>query len=421
MARKVNKLTATMVAKTRTPGRYNDGDGLYLLVQSNDRASWVFRWRDRITGKLRDKGLGPIRDVALVQARAMAKLCREQVRAGLDPIGMVHEKRTADRLIIAKRQTFADCAEAYIDAHRGGWRNEKHIAQWTATLETYAAKLRPLSVADIDTGLVIACLEPIWKEKTETATRVRQRIEAVLGWATVRGYRTGDNPARWRGHLDTLLAKPNAIKNVEHMTALPHAEIGAFMVGLRNADGLGAKALELQILTAMRPGAVAGARWDEFDIAGKTWSIPAERMKTRKGHESGRTHTVPLSAPALALLASLECPKGALYAFPGTKRGTSITTAAMLKAARAVRPGVDSHGFRSTFRDWAAECTNYPRDLAEAALAHTLKDKTEAAYLRTKLVAKRIPLMAAWGKRCGQPDKKHDDGNVVIPIRRNAG
>lgn len=400
--RQSNRLTVLSVKKLTKPGRYNDGDGLYLFVQASGNRSWVFRWRDRVTGKLRDKGLGPVRIVTLSSARERASECRDIVWSGGDPIAASQERRSAARLAQAKRMTFAECCEKYIDAHRESWRNAKHAGQWTATLNTYAKTLLPLDVADIDTGLVVKCLEPIWKAKTETATRVRQRIESVLGWATVRGFRTGDNPARWRGHLDTLLPKPNAIKKVEHMAALPHGEINGFLQELRKSQGLGARALELQILTAMRPGAAAGARWEEIDLDAKLWTIPGERMKTRKGKEEEREHIVPLSEPALALMRSLV--RANDFVFPSARKNKPITTAAMLKATRAVRQDVDSHGFRSTFRDWGAECTNYPRDLLEAALAHTLKDKTEAAYLRSKLVVKRANLMEDWGRRCNQPD-----------------
>lgn len=415
MVRESNRLTALTVKRQQTPGRYSDGDGLYLFVQSNGSRSWVFRWRDRVTGKLRDKGLGPVRIVSLAQARIRAAECRETVWNGGDPIGAAQDVRQAARLAIAKRTTFAECCERYIEAHRDSWRNPKHAAQWEATLSTYAAPLMPLNVADVDTGLVIKCLEPIWKTKTETATRVRGRIEAVLGWATVRNLREGDNPARWRGHLDTLLPRPNAIRKVEHMTALPHTEINGFLTELRGSAGLAARALELQILTAMRPGAVAGARWAEFDLDAALWTIPGDRMKTRKGQESERTHVVPLSVAALAVLATL--PRDGEFLFPGGGKNPTITTAAMLKAARAVRGDVDSHGFRSTFRDWGAECTAYPRDLLESALAHTLQNKTEAAYLRTKLVAKRAQLMEDWGRRCNQQDPT---GANVTPIRKNS-
>lgn len=411
MARPINRLSATGVRKKTTPGRYADGAGLYLLVKGSGK-SWVFRWRDRITGKLRDKGLGPAWDVSLEEARERAARCRQQLRDEIDPIASVHDARIAARAERAKAVSFRFCVDAYLSAHSASWRNAKHAAQWRATLETYAIDLMSLPVAAIDIPHVLAALTPIWSTKTETATRVRQRIEAVLGWATVSGFRTGDNPAAWRDRLATVLASPSALKKVESMAALPHREIGDFMAKLRHAEGLGALALGLQIFTAMRPGAVATARWPEFDLTAKTWTIPGERMKTRLGKESAREHVVPLSAQALELLKRI--PRGDDdRVFPGVK-GASITTAAMLKAARAINPNIDAHGFRSTFRDWCADCTTYPRDLAEQALAHALKDKTEAAYLRTKMVEKRRALMNDWGKRCATPDQTTA---AVVPIR----
>lgn len=416
MVREVDKLDAITVKRATKPGRYGDGGGLYLLIQASGNKSWVFRWRDRVTSKLRDKGLGPAWDVTLAQARSKAAALREDVRDGRNPIDEARERLATQRLERARTVTFRYCVERYIAAHRDGWRNAKHAGQWSATLNTYADDLMPLPVERIDTAMVVKCLEPIWQTKTETATRVRQRIETVLGWATVREYRTGDNPARWRGHLDTLLQQPGTVRTVEHMAALPHAEIGAYMAALRASKGTGARALELQVLTAMRPGAVGAACWAEIDLDAATWTIPAERMKTRKGRESGREHVVPLSPAAVRLLKSL--PQSGAFVFPGAKQNDSVTTAAMLKAARSIRADVDSHGFRSTFRDWAAECTNYPRDLAEAALAHTLKDKTEAAYLRTKLIEKRRKLMNDWAKRCDQPDATTSN---VVPLRAEKG
>lgn len=392
-----NRLTAVVVKNRKAPGRYNDGGGLYLYVPAakfRGGKRWVFRWRDRTTGKLRDKGLGPVWDVSLEEARARAAACRRQLREGIDPIDSARQARTAAKLERARRLTFGQCCDKYMDAHRESWRNAKHAAQWESTLDTYCADLKPLPVAEIDTALVIKALEPIWTTKTETATRVRQRIEAVLDWATAREFRSGDNPARWRGHLDKLLAKPTRLKNVEHRAAIPYAEAGAFVGALRKQKGLGALALELQILTACRPGEVAAARWEEFDLDAATWTIPGERMK------AGKEHRVPLSAPAVAMLRRL--PRVNDYVFPGTKKDQPITTAAMLKALRTIRPGFDAHGFRSTFRDWAADQTAYPRDVAEAALAHAIQG-VEAVYRRTDLFNKRARLMADWARYCAKP------------------
>jgi len=395
-----NRLTAISVKNKSKPGRYGDGGGLYLLVKPNGK-SWVFRWRDRITGKLRDKGLGSAAGgwaVSLEEARQRAEVCRRQLRDGLDPIEVKRQSIADAKLERARQLTFGQCCTKYMDAHREGWRNAKHAAQWQSTLDTYAVSLQPLPVAAIDTALVIKALEPIWATKTETATRVRQRIEAVLDWATAREFRTGENPARWRGHLDKLLPKPAKLKNVTPRAALPYAEAGSFMAQLRIHGGLGARALELQILTACRPGEVAGAQWCEIDMDAATWTIPGVRMK------AGREHRVPLSPAAMKLLRTL--PRVGEFVFPGTKKGQPLTTAAMLKALRTVRDGFDAHGFRSTFRDWCADRTAYPGDIAEAALAHAIKDKTEAAYKRTDLFDKRARLMAEWAKFCAMPSAK---------------
>jgi integrase len=410
------KRLSTLAIKNAKPGRHADGGNLYLLVKPDGRKTWLFRYRDRLTSKLRDKGLGPAWDVGVTEARERASTLRQQLREGTDPIDSARDARQAAKMEHGKRLTFGQCAELYIAAHKNGWRNAKHTAQWSATLSTHAAVLTPLDVARIDTGTVLRCLEPIWVDKTETAARVRQRIEAVLGWATVRGLRTGDNPARWKGHLDKLLAQPTAIKTVTHMAALPHAQMGAFMVKLRAGEGLGAKALELSILGALRPGAAAGAKWSEIDLDSKLWTIPGERMKSRKGREESREHVVPLSDAALKLLRSI--PQVSEYVFPGHRNG-ALSTAAMLKAARAADPSITltSHGFRSTFKDWAAECTNHPGEVSEAALAHTVKNATEAAYRRTKLVERRAVLMKEWAAYCGTLPRT---GNVTA-IKRKAG
>lgn len=415
MPKIVKPLTPLGLRSKTKPGRYAAGGGLYLLVRPDGSRYWFFRWRDRITGKLRDKGLGPVREVELTAARESAKRCREQVRNGIDPIDSVHAARDAERLDRARRVTFGDCCTRYITAHKAGWRNAKHAAQWRSTLDTYAADLLPLPVDAIDTAHVLKVLEPIWATKTETATRVRQRIEAVLSWAAARKYRSGENPATWRGHLDKLLPKPAKLKDVQPRVALPYAEAADFMAALRSHDGFSARALELQILCASRPSEASGARWDEFDLDAATWTIPAERMKAH------REHRVPLSPAAVKLLRKL--PQVSEYVFPsgllrktatGKKEEQPITTAAMLKTLRSIRAGFDAHGFRSTFRDWCADSTAFPREIAEAALAHVLKDKTEAAYLRTDRFNKRRRLMDAWAKHCAAPVVARN----VTPIRR---
>lgn len=397
MARAINKLSNLRIKAIKNAGRYSDGDGLYYYVSKTGNRSWVFRYRDRVTGKLRDHGLGAARDVTLEQAREAARTARGELRSGVDPI----DTRKAQRLEATRRRlqavTFGQCTERYIDSHRAAWRNAKHAAQWRSTLDTYAAALLPRPVAEIDDSAVLGALEPIWASKTETATRLRQRIEAVLDWAAVRQYRRGDNPARWRGHLDHLLPTPSKLKPHQPRAALPYTEAPAFFKQLRGEAGLAPIALQLQILTATRPGEVVGARWEEFDMENLTWTIPGERMK------AGKAHRVPLSAQAVQLLEA--APRASELVFPG-RRANGMTTAALLKVLKALRPGLTVHGFRSTFRDWAADMTSFPREVAEQALAHSLQDKTEAAYRRTDLFNKRAQLMADWARFCTSPPRQ---------------
>ena len=380
------KLTAAFVIKKAEPGRYGDGGGLYLLVKPDGRKTWVFRWRDRVTGKLRDKGLGRYgkHDVSLAMARERAGKCRNMVWEGKDPIEEARLDLQEKKLAYAMRLTFKDCADRYIAAHRASWNNQKHADQWPSSLNNYASKLMPLPVCDIDTGLVLSCLEPIWKEKTVTATRVRQRIECVLDWATARKYRTGENPARWKGHLDKILPKPAKLKKIVHLAALPYSEVGTFMAKLRKKNTLAAKAFELQILTACRPGEVMGARWDEIDLQTKTWTIPGNRMK------AGKPHEVPLSPQALKLLKSL--PQVCEFVFPNTSLEKGLTTIGSIRLIKKLHPGVTAHGMRSTFRDWTADQTAFPREVCEHALAHQLKDGEEASYFRSTVFPKLVGL-----------------------------
>jgi len=389
--RDAGKLTALKVKSLRGAGRFNDGRGLYLVIRPDSRA-WVFRYRDRATSKLRDVGLGAAADVSLEAARAKRDELRAMLADGRDPMAERKAAKTARLLAAAKQMTFAQCCDAYIEAHAPGWRNAKHAAQWRTTLTNDAKLLSPLPVADITTDLVVKVLGDIWSTKTETATRLRQRIEAVLDWATVRKFRTGDNPARWRGHLDKLLASPTKIKKVEHQEAMPYSDLPGLMVELRKRVGLSPRLLELVILTAARVGEAAAARWSEFDLDAKVWTIPGERMK------AGREHRVALSADAVKLLRNLPRAAEAVYVFPGLKGKTHMNpeSARKLLQKDMERAGVTVHGFRSSFRDWAAERTSFAGDVIEAALAHALKDKTEAAYKRTDLFAKRAKLMEAW-------------------------
>jgi integrase len=297
---------------------------------------------------------------------------------------------------------FQKCAESYIEAHKAGWKNCKHAAQWSATLATYVYPIfGHLPVNDIDVALISNVLKPIWTTKTETASRLRGRVERILDWATVHNYRQGDNPARWRGHLDQLLPPRSRVQKVEHLAALPYAEIGQFMAELREQDSTSALSLEFLILTGTRTAEVIGATWSEIDLQAAVWTIPAERMKAQKEHR------VPLSKPALAILKRLHKHRAGDYAFPGQKTGQPLSNMALLRLLeRMGRPDLTVHGFRSTFRDWAAERTNFPREVAEQALAHSLPDKVEAAYRRGDLFDKRRQLMDAWARYCSQIEKQ---------------
>jgi integrase len=393
MARKIERLTALSVSKAKKRGYLADGGGLYLQVSLSGAKSWVFRYRDN--GHLREMGLGPVHTVSLAKARERARDCRGLRLNDVDPIAERQAGRLKAKLDASRAMTFKQCAEVYIAAHQASWKNKKHAAQWPSTLATYAYPIfGGLPVQSIDVGLVTKALEPIWNTKTETASRLRGRIETVLDWATARGYRQGDNPARWRGHLDKLLPGRAKVQKVEHHAALPYAEIGAFMSDLRDQGGTAALALEFLILTAARTGEVIGAQWAEIDLGAGVWTVPAERMK------AGKEHRVPLSKPALAALARLPRSDGTVHVFPGGKAGKPLSNMAMLKLLARMDRDLTVHGFRSTFRDWAAERTNFPREVAEQALAHSLTDKVEAAYRRGDLFEKRRQLIEAWGRIC---------------------
>ncbi len=397
MARQTERLNALTVSRIKKPGLHPDGAGLYLQISKSGAKSWLYRFM--LDGNARYMGLGSYPTVSLGEARAKADVARKLRSEGVDPIEARQEARAKARLDAAKAITFKDAAERYIAAHEPGWRNAKHAAQWRATLETYAHPiLGSLPVQAVDVGLVLKVLEPIWATKTETASRVRGRIEAVLDWAAARKYRHGDNPARWRGHLDKLLPKRSKVRKVRHHPALPYAEVGPFMEDLRQEQGTAARAFEFLILTACRTGEVIGARAREFDLKQKIWTVPPERTK------ASRAHRVPLSAPALALVEEViraaEDPDA--FVLPGIKEGRPLSNMAMLKLLdRMGRADLTAHGFRSTFRDWAAERTNYPREVAEMALGHAVGDKVEAAYRRGDLFEKRRRLMEEWAKFCG--------------------
>jgi len=388
--RALSRLNALTVGRLKAPGMYADGGGLYLQVSGTGTKSWIFRFA--MKGKEREMGLGPLHTIGLSDARAFAADARKLKLLGTDPIEARRAARDAKTLEDAKALTFKQAAAAYIKANKAGWKNDKHAAQWAATLATYAEPVfGGLPVADIDTGLILKALEPIWAEKSETASRLRGRIESVLDWATARGYRKGENPARWRGHLEKLLPARSRVHAVEHHAALPYSELAEFMKALQAQAGLGARALEFAILTAARTGEVIGATWDEIDLAAATWTIPKERMKAR------RDHRVFLSDGALAVLRPMLEIRTSAFVFPGGKKDKPLSNMTLLATLKRMkRDDLTAHGFRSTFRDWAAEMTDYPAEVVEMALAHVVGNKVEAAYRRGDLFEKRKGLMGDW-------------------------
>lgn len=411
MARVLGRLSAVAVAKLKTPGYHADGGGLYLQVTATGVKTWIFRYR--VDGRLRDMGLGPLNTVSLADARVKAELCRKQRLDGIDPIDARRAERAAVKAKTARAMTFRQCGEAYISAHEAAWSNPVHRTQWRNTLATYVYPVfGEHAVQVVDVGLILKVLQPIWTTKTETAKRLRARIEKILDWATAGGYRQGENPARWHGHLENLLAKPRKMQKVEHHPALPYTEIGAFLALVRAQEGIAASALEFLILTAARTGETIGARWDEIDLANKEWTIPADRIK------AGKEHRVPLVPTAVALLEKVAARRVGDYVFPGGKKDNPLSNMALLKLlARMDRDDLTVHGFRSTFRDWAAERTNFPREVAEMALAHAISDKVEAAYRRGDLFEKRRKLMEAWASYC---NTVRPAGEVVPLLGRGA-
>jgi integrase len=391
-----NRLTARMVDQAKVPGYYGDGGGLVLRIAESGSKVWLYRYKTH--GRVREMGLGPIRDVSLAEAREAAREARRLRRAGADPIDAKRQRRVAAKLDSAKVVSFSQCADAYIENHRASWKNEKHAAQWEATLRTYAYPVfGGLPIAVVDTALVVKVLDPIWSQKSETASRLRGRIEAVLDFATVRGYRFGENPARWKGHLKEALPAPNKLRKVQHHAALPYTEIGAFMADLCTREGGAAAALEFAILTAARTGEVIGARWSEVDLTTGVWTIPADRMK------AGVEHRIPLCKQALAVLHRVSATKVHGIVFSGQKPGRPLSNMALLMMLRRMgRNDITAHGFRSTFRDWAAERTAVASEVAEAALAHAIANRVEAAYRRSDLFEKRRLLMQQWGSFCDQ-------------------
>lgn len=396
MARELDRLSSKAVAAKRAPGYYNDGGGLYLQVSPTLSRSWIFRYR--IGRVRREMGLGSSLDVPLAEARLKRDTYRKLLREGVDPIQARKNAELERRLASSRSMTFRQCAAGYIESHSADWKNKKHKAQWENTLETYCGEtFGALPAQEIDTAIVLKALQPIWTKKPETATRVRSRVERVLDWAKVRGYRQGENPAMWRGHLDQLLPKLDRKKRVKHHAALSFDDVSAFMSELRQEAGAAARALQHTILTVSRTNETLGARRKEFDLNAQEWTIPAQRMK------SHRVHRVPLSEHAVRNLRALGIETMAPddFVFTGADGNRPLSNMAMLALLKRMgRKGLTVHGFRSSFRDWAAERTHYSREVCEAALAHVVADATEAAYRRGDLMEKRCLLMAEWDRFC---------------------
>jgi integrase len=411
-----------------------DGGGLYLQVTAGKdegqvNKSWLFRFA--MAGRERQMGLGSLSTIGLGEAREAAQRCRQVVREGKDPIEARDATRAAQKVTKAKSVTFDWCSTAYMAAHESGWRNAKHRQQWKNTLTSYAGPvIGKLPVEDVDTGMVMQILQPIWTTKNETASRLRGRIEVILDWAKVNGHRSGENPARWRGHLDHLLAARRKVRKGKHHPALPYEQIPEFIAELRAQEGLAAKALEFTILTAARSGETRGTPWQgEIDTAGKLWTVPPHRMKGERKHE------VPLTAPALAVIEHMWSVRESDFVFPGEKSDEPLSDMALTEVVRRMNAArqkaglplwtdpeqgnreVVPHGFRSSFRDWVAEKTNFPDSVAEAALAHAKGDKVEGAYQRGTMLERRRKLMDAWARYCGSPAAV---GGNVVPIHARA-
>jgi integrase len=378
-----SKLTARKV-ETAKPGKYSDGGNLYLIVSETGARKWVLRFTWR--GRAKEMGLGSAASVPLADAREKAASARRKIAQGVNPI----EARKRDGGI----PTFGEMADDVRETLSAGFRNEKHKAQWKSTLETYAAPLRGKPVDTITTDDVLTVLKPMWTTKAETASRVRGRIEKVLDAAKAKGFREGENPARWRGHLDHLLPRPSKLARGHH-AAMPYEDVAAFVGQLREREATAALALEFCILTAARSGEVLGARWSEIDLDKKIWTVPADRMKP------GRVHRVPLSARAVSILKHLARLKSGDFVFPGHSRGKPLSNMAMeMMLRRMTIEDATVHGFRSSFRDWAGNVTTFPREVTETALSHVIGDKAEQAYRRSDALEKRRKLMEAWASYC---------------------
>jgi len=411
MAKQIGKLTALDVSRPKAPGMYGDGGNLWLQVGPTGAKSWVFRYT--LNRKTRMMGLGPTKTVSLLQAREMAADKRLVLLRGLDPIAEQRRLEALARLAEASGETFTSCAERFIESHKASWKNAQHLKQWNQSLAKHVTPvIGDIPIGSVDTVLVLKVLEPIWAKVPWTARRLRGRIEMVLDWAKARDMRIGENPARWRGHLENLLPKKSKLLRVRHSPSLPYAYIGDFMALIRTHTCMSAAALEFTILTAARSMEVIKAKWSEVNLEAKVWTIPAERMK------AGREHRVPLTPQAVAVLDKmLKLRTRGDYVFPGMKFEQSLSDHTMLmfiKLTLGIRDVV-THGFRSTFRDWAAESTSFAREVCEAALAHSGKSETEAAYFRSDLFAKRAKLMQAWADYCDMPSVARTDN--VVPMQ----
>lgn len=393
--RQLHKLNALKVSKESTPGYYADGGGLYLQISKSGSRSWIFRFS--LAKRSREMGLGALATVSLAEARGLASECRKMLAEGRDPI----EARNADRERAALEEadglTFKKAATDYIENNRASWKNAKHAQQWTNTLQTYAFPvIGKIDVRHVDTSMIVRILQPIWATKTETASRVRGRMECVLDYAKAIGKRSGENPARWRGHLDKIFPAEGKVHKIEHHPALPYTELPAFMRELRAREGLSARVLELTILTCARTTEALDVQPSEFQLRNRLWVVPAARMKAK------REHRVPLCDRAIALIqTALDQPRDGKYLFPGERKGRPLSNMAMLNLLeRMGYPDITVHGFRSTFRDWVADCTEYPDSLADMALAHVVADKTDAAYRRGDMLERRRRLMEEWARFC---------------------
>lgn len=411
MPKKAKELAAYQVKAIKKPGLHAVGgvDGLCLNVKTSGARSWIQRYM--FAGRRREAGLGSYPSVSLAQARDRGREIRDKAWRGIDPIEERRAAQDAIRAESGKRITFDDAARRCHKARVSEFRNAKHKKDWISSLERYASpKIGSMPVADIEVPHVVAVLEPIWHSKTETATRVRQRIEAVLAWATVGKFRRGENPAQWKGNLEFVLPKPSKLRRVKHHAALPWPEVGSFMAELRERDGMGARALEFAILTAARSGEVRLATWDEIDLDAKLWTIPGERMK------AGNSHKVPLSGPAIAVLNKLPRMVGSEFVFPAA-RGGPLSDMSMSAVCRRMKVEAVPHGFRSSFKDWARSSTSYADEVSELALSHVNSDATRAAYARDELLQKRSLLMRDWAAFCSN----ESPGGEVTSIRGRSG